>query len=95
MAAGVNWWPFISKMCRLEDKSLYPVMQSFLGRKRAPSNPFKRLIQRKAAESFIQLVWDSIQNTPGLLTLSHYSCFIPLAALKCLALDQIISVNSV
>lgn len=83
----MNEWPFIGKMCRLEDKSSCPLIQSFLERERAALDLSKRLIQRKADGPFIQPAGNFIQSTAGLLTLSHCSCFKSKAVVRHPAFD--------
>lgn len=86
--------PFISKMRRLGDKALYPLIKGHLEYTTMAPNLLKRLIQRKADEPLVRLVWDSIRNTADLPTLSYFSCSAPVDALKCLAFNRDISVDS-
>lgn len=85
----------ISRIHQLKDDRLAPLIPKCLKNLRNAPKLLKRLIQTKADEAYIKLVWDSIQSAEMFRTINDHSCSAPLEVLKRLVLEQDISVDTV
>ena len=84
---------FLDKMYGLKDDNLNGLMREFMKLYTAAPELLKCLIQKKAEDSHIELVWDSIQSRDK--RFYDYYCYVPLAALKRLVYEQDISIDNV
>lgn len=85
----------IDKMSTVQDSSLVAVIGKYGELYCDAPRLLKCLIQRKAGDSYIQVIWSSIQNLRGLQMMEHVCCLAPLESLKRLVFEQDISVDSV
>lgn len=85
----------IDKLYRLKNANLGPLLRKFV--KRHPNAPelLKRLIKGRAEDSYIELIYDSIQRAWRNPSIEHCYCLAPLNVLKSLALDSDIYVNQI
>lgn len=85
----------VDKMYRLNDVRLIPLLQKCISHFCNAPKLLRRLIQRNADDSYVNLVWDAIQNASRPCTTNDYSCSAPVSTLKRLAFEPEISVDSV
>lgn len=82
----------VAKMHRLGEDALAPAINKCLKCLGSAPELLKSLVQQKADESYIQLVWDSVQNGRA-RAIQCYCCAAPLAVLKRLTYEQDIPVE--
>lgn len=85
----------IDKACRHKSNTAGELLRDILTRYEDASGLLRLLVQRKADDSLIQLVWESIQNTQRSRTIDDNSCAAPLEVLERLHYDRNVSVAHV
>lgn len=75
----------VERIHRLQDKSLYPLIQKRVEHLCVAPKLLKGLIQVSADALYIQAVWDSIQNAPRFRLTEDHCCSAPVEALARLA----------
>lgn len=85
----------LDKMVRLKDVNLDALISKYSCYFRTVPGLLKRLIQKKADGSRIQLLWDSMESRRGSILLDFQCCSAPLNLLKRFACEPNISVSDV
>lgn len=92
-ACNVALEGLISKMMRIQDEGVAPLLQRCIGRLQSAPRLLKCLIQRRVRDAHVQLVWESIQARQ-LCTLDDSSCSVPTAILEGLLFEQGMTVDA-
>lgn len=84
----------VDKLWRLKKDSLKPFIAGCVERHRNALLLLKSLIQRRADDAYVQLVWESIRNSSK-SSLDKLHCYASVAELKRLVFERDISVKHV
>lgn len=90
-----DWEVFIDKMRRYKGSNLESLLQDSLKMVQNAPELLRRLVKRRAGDSYVQLVWSSIQSTPRYRFVKDHCCSAPLEALKSLVFEQDMAVDTV
>lgn len=86
---------FIHKVYLLKDASLHSLLQTYVEQYFAAPYLLQSLIQRKAEDTYVELVWKAIQSRRMTYMIPDKCCYLPVETLRALALEPNLSVETV
>lgn len=89
----IDFQALADKLCRLHDQSMIPLAKRCLERSYMTAKLLKRLVQTKADDSYIQLVWGSIKSMSRNRLIDDHCCFAPVEVLRRLVFEPEISIE--
>lgn len=86
---------FIHKVYLLKDTSLHALLQTYVEQYFAAPYLLQSLIERKAEDTYVELVWRAIQSRQMTYRIPDKCCYLPIETLRALVFEPDMSIGTV